>query len=171
MKPENVRVAKMIGCTNYTNIEKAVAANVSATHDLNSNGFSLGFANDDPTRLSLGEISNNSFYPVVIAATHVNSKIDGNKALKGMILLDEIRGRLNESFDLKEYHIDNDLFGGIASTIVYGSLLDATPEQIDKAVRLLIGHYTPWRAIKTGTYELADSSECCPAFTSEMAVL
>lgn len=149
----------MIGSNKYTNIEKAVAANVSATHDLNSNGFSLGFANDDPTRTSLGEISNNSFYPVVIAAAHVNSKIDGMKALKAMILLDEIRGRLNESIDIKEFHIDNDLFGGIASTIVYGTLLNATPEQINQAVNLLLGNYTPWRAIKTGMYELADSAE------------
>ena len=170
-KPDDIRVAKMIGVSKYTNIEKAVAANVSATHDLNSNGFSLGFANDDPSRKSEGEISNNSFYPVVIAAAHVNNKIDGNKALKAMVLLDEIRGRLNESFDIKEYHVDNDLFGGIASTIVYGSLLNATPEQIEQAVNLLIGNYTPWRAIKTGMYELADSSEWCPSFTSEMGVL
>ena len=169
-KPENTRVAKMFGLNKYTNIEKAVAANVSATHDLNSNGFSLGFANDDPTRTSLGEVSNNSYYPVVIAAAHVNSKIDGLKALKAMILLDEIRGRLNESFDINEYHVDNDLFGGIASTIVYGALLKATPEQISEAINLYIGNYTPWRAIKTGMYELADSAEWCPSFTWEMGI-
>lgn len=170
-KPEGLRVAKLFGSDVYTSIEKAIAANVSATHELNSNGFSLGYSFDEPERRSAGEIDHNSFYPVVIAASHMNPDIDGKKALKAMILLDEIRGRLDETFSLLDFKLDHALFGGIASTAVYGALLNATPEQIEKGISLLLAHYTPWRAVRSGVYELTDSSGCSSAFTTEMGIL
>jgi len=37
-----------------------------------------------------GEFGHNDFYPVVIAASLNNSKVTGDKALKGMLCLDEI---------------------------------------------------------------------------------
>jgi len=49
-------------------------------------------------------------------------------AAKGMILLDEIRGRLAEVFSLKTYKIDHVVHGAIASAITYGALLGASPE-------------------------------------------
>jgi len=49
-------------------------------------------------------------------------------AAKGMILLDEIRGRLAEVFSLKTYKIDHVVHGAIASAITYGALLGASAE-------------------------------------------
>ena len=46
-----------------------------------------------------------------------------------MILLDEIRGRLCEVFSLKSYKIDHVVHGAIASAVVYGAMLGATPLQ------------------------------------------
>ena len=40
---------------------------------------------------------------------------DGEFALRGMVLLDEIRGRLAEVFSLKTYKIDHVVHGAIAS--------------------------------------------------------
>ena len=112
-----------------------------------------------------------SFYPVVIAAAHENPLIDGKKALKAMILLDEIRGRLDEVYSLIDFNIDNALFGGIASTIVYGALLNAKADQIEEAVGMLISHYIPWRAVRSGLHELGDSSGCSAAIPTEMGIL
>jgi 2-methylcitrate dehydratase len=170
-KAEGVRAAKLFGSKKYTTIEKAIAANVSATHELNSNGFSLGYSFDAPERVSAGEIDHNSFYPVVIAASHINSQIDGKKALKAMILLDEIRGRLDESINLLKYKLDHALFGGIASTVVYGALLNASAKQIEHAIGLLISNYTPWRAVRGGTYDLSNSASSSSAFTTEMGIM
>ena len=48
-------------------------------------------------------------------------------ALKAMILLDEIRGRLCEVFSLKQHKIDHPVYGAIASAAVYGAMLGANP--------------------------------------------
>ena len=58
-KPEGIRVATMFGSDKYTNIEKAISANVAATHELNANGFSLGYSHDDPGKFSAGEVDHN----------------------------------------------------------------------------------------------------------------
>ncbi len=67
-----------------------------------------------------------------------------------MILLDEIRGRLAEVFSLKSYKIDHVVHGAIASAVVYGTLLEATPLEIEHAVGMVVSHYIPWRAIRAG---------------------
>lgn len=54
--------------------------------------------------------------------------MDGMKALKAMVLLDEIRCRLAEVFALKKYKIDHVVHGAIASIVTYGTLLDASDE-------------------------------------------
>ena len=64
----------------------------------------------------------------MIAACHNNNSHDGEDALKGMILLDEIRGRLAEVWSLQKYNIEQGLYGAIASACAYGAMLDATPE-------------------------------------------
>ena len=48
--------------------------------------------------------------------------MNGAYALKGMILLDEIRGRLAEVFSLKSYKIDHVLHGAIGSAATIGLL-------------------------------------------------
>src|SRR4051812_28049635 len=65
-----------------------------------------------------GEFGHNDFYPVVIAACQ-QKKLDGRTAIRAMVLLDEIRGRLAEVFSLKSYKIDHVVHGAIASAAVY----------------------------------------------------
>ena len=67
-----------------------------------------------------------------------------------MLLSDEIRGRLAEVFSLKSYKIDHVVHGAIASAVVYGALLGATPEQIEHAIGMTVAHYIPFRAIRAG---------------------
>ena len=109
-----------------------------------------------------------SFYPVVIAAAHLNPKIDGRAALKAMILLDEIRGRLSECFPLTNSNTDYAIFGGIASTIVYGALLEANSQQIENAVSMLLSQYLPNTQNQTlDEEELEGEIECDTAIISQ----
>jgi len=112
----------------------------------------------------------NDFYPVVIAAAQVTGNIDGKKALKAMICLDEIRGRLAETFSLKSYKIDHVVHGAIASAAVYGALLGASAEEIESAIGMTVAHYVPFRAIRAGK-QLSDSKGASAAISTEAAVL
>lgn len=67
-----------------------------------------------------------------------------------MVLLDEIRGRLAEVFSLKTYKIDHVVHGAIASAVTYGVLNNATNDQIECAVGMIVAHYIPFRAIRAG---------------------
>lgn len=78
--------AKVFGSSEIVPIEKAICANSSAVREWDSNGTVFGYAND-PKRQA-GEFGHNDFYPVVIAAAHVNPKINGALALKAMTLQD-----------------------------------------------------------------------------------
>ncbi len=106
---------------------KAIAANCSAVREWDSNGTVFGYRADDP-EFQAGEFGHNDFYPVVMSAIFQNSKLDGKKVLKAMVLLDEVRCRLAESFSLKKYKVDHVVHGAIASIVTYGALLDASPE-------------------------------------------
>jgi 2-methylcitrate dehydratase len=114
-----------------------------------SNGTVFGF-NKKIEGHNAGEFGHNDFYPVVIAACQNVKSYSGKDALKGMILLDEIRGRLAEVFSLKTYKIDHVVHGAIASAVTYGAMLGASPEQIEHAVGMVVAHYIPWRAIRAG---------------------
>ena len=147
--------------------EKAVLANCSAVREWDSNGTNFGF---DPARgNTAGEFGHNDFYPVVIAAAQ-RMGWDGGAALRAMVCLDEIRGRLAEVFSLKSYSIDHVVHGGIASAAVYGAIVGATPEQIESAIGMLVAHYVPFRAIRAG-HQLSDSKGSSAAITAEMAVV
>jgi 2-methylcitrate dehydratase len=134
-----------------------------------SNGTLFGY---NPIREghAAGEYGHNDFYPVVIAACHNNSEYNGRDALKGMILLDEIRGRLAEVFSLKTYKIDHVVHGAIASAAVYGAMMKATPEQIEHAIGMVVSHYIPWRSIRSGQ-QLTDSKGASAALATETAIL
>lgn len=106
---------------------KVIAANCSAVREWDSNGTVFGYRANEP-EFQAGEFGHNDFYPVIIASAFNNSKINGAKALRAMVLQDEIRGRLAESFSLKTYKVDHVVHGGIASIASYGALLDATEE-------------------------------------------
>jgi 2-methylcitrate dehydratase len=86
-----------------------------------------------------------------------------------MLLLDEIRGRLAEVFSLKDHKIDHVVHGAIASAVVFGAVLGASPEQIESAVGLVVAHYIPFRAIRAGK-QLSDSKGASAAISSEVAV-
>jgi 2-methylcitrate dehydratase len=147
--------------------EKAVVANSSAVREWDSNGTNFGY--NPELGHTAGEFGHNDFYPVAIAAAQ-QMGLDGRFALKGMILLDEIRGRLAEVFSLKTYKVDHVVHGAIASAATYGAMLKATPEQIESAIGMVVAHYIPFRAIRAGK-QLSDSKGCSAAISSEAAVL
>jgi 2-methylcitrate dehydratase len=147
--------------------EKAIVANCSAVREWDSNGTNFGF---NPERGDVaGEFGHNDFYPVAIAVCQERG-LDGAAALRAMVLIDEIRGRLAEVFSLKSYKIDHVLYGAIGSAAAYGALRGATAEQIESAIGMVVAHYTPWRAIRAGK-QLSDSKGASAAITTEAAIL
>jgi 2-methylcitrate dehydratase len=148
--------------------EKAILANSAAVREWDSNGTNFGFHASSAKRQA-GEFGHNDFYPVAIAAAQANN-LDGNAALRGMILLDEIRGRLAEVFSLKTYKLDHVVHGAIASAATYGAMSGATAEQIESAIGMVVAHYIPWRAIRAGK-QLSDSKGASAAISTEVAIL
>lgn len=148
---------------------KGIAANCSAVREWDSNGTVFGYRGDSKAHQA-GEFGHNDFYPVVIAAAHQNKDINGATALRAMVLLDEIRGRLAECFALKKYKIDHVVHGAIASLITYGVLLDASPEQIEHGIGMFVAHYIPFRAIRAG-HQLSDSKGASAALSTEVAIM
>jgi len=149
--------------------EKAIAANSSAVREWDSNGTVFGFNAKIPGH-DAGEFGHNDFYPVIIAAAQVTGRIDGKTALRAMLCHDEIRGRLAEVFSLKSYKIDHTVHGAIASAAVYGALLGASPQEIERAIGMVVAHYVPFRAIRAGK-QLSDSKGASAALSTEAAVL
>ena len=148
---------------------KGVAANCSAVREWDSNGTVFGYRSDSKLHQA-GEFGHNDFYPVVIAAAQQNKNINGATALKAMVLLDEIRGRLAECFALKKYKVDHVVHGAIASLVTYGILLDASPEQIEHGIGMFVAHYIPFRAIRAG-HQLSDSKGASAALSTEVALM
>lgn len=147
--------------------EKAVVANCAAVREWDSNGTNFGYRPE--LGHTAGEFGHNDFYPVVIAACQQRG-LDGMTALRAMLLLDEIRGRLAEVFSLKSYKIDHVVHGAIASAATYGALIGASAEQIESAIGMFVAHYIPWRAIRAGK-QLSDSKGASAAISTEAAVL
>lgn len=147
--------------------EKAIVANANAVREWDSNGTNFGF---NPALGHIaGEFGHNDFYAVPIAAAQMMN-LDGAMALKGMILLDEIRGRLAEVFSLKSYKVDHVVHGAIASAATFGAMLKASPQQIESAIGMMVAHYIPFRAIRAGK-QLSDSKGASAAISTEAAIL
>ena len=147
--------------------EKAIAANAAAVREWDSNGTNFGF--NPGLGHTAGEFGHNDFYSVPLAAAQL-AGLDGKAALRGMVLLDEIRGRLAEVFSLKSYKIDHVVHGAIASAATFGAMLKATPEQIESAIGMVVAHYIPFRAIRAGK-QLSDSKGASAAISTEAAIL
>jgi 2-methylcitrate dehydratase len=147
--------------------EKAVAANGAAVREWDSNGTNFGY--NPAFGHTAGEFGHNDYYGVAIAAAQL-AGLDGAVALRGMVLVDEIRGRLAEVFSLKSYKIDHVLHGAIASAATFGAMLKATPEQIESAIGMVVAHYIPFRAIRAG-HQLSDSKGASAAISTEAAIL
>ena len=159
--------ATCFGSTTMVAPEKAIAANAAAVREWDSNGTNFGY--NPALGHTAGEFGHNDFYAVPLAAAQVEG-LDGAAALSGMMLLDEIRGRLAEVFSLKSYKIDHVVHGAIASAATWGAMLGAKPEQIESAIGMVVAHYIPWRAIRAGK-QLSDSKGASAAISTEVAVL
>jgi len=166
---QDTKGACVFGSSEKCAPEKAVVANASAVREWDSNGTVFGFNPNVPGHTA-GEFGHNDFYPVVVAAAQVTGDVNGEKALRAMIAVDEIRGRLAEVFSLKSYKIDHVVHGAVASAAVYGALLGASAEEIESAIGMTIAHYIPFRAIRAGK-QLSDSKGASAAISSEAAVL
>lgn len=163
----NGKGATVLGSAKLVKPEKAVVANSSAAREWDSNGTNFGY---NPARgATEGEFGHNDFYPVPLAAAQMQG-LDGAAALHGMILLDEIRGRLAEVFALRKYKIDHVVHGAIGSAATFGAMLGATPEQIESAIGMVVAHYIPFRAIRAGK-QLSDSKGASAAISTEVALL
>ena len=159
--------ATVFGSTQTVATEKAILANCAAVREWDSNGTNFGY--NPGLGHTAGEFGHNDFYAVPVAAAQLMG-LDGAAALRGMVLLDEIRGRLAEVFSLKTYKIDHVVHGAIASAAVYGAMCGATAEQIEAAVGMSVAHYIPWRAIRAGK-QLSDSKGSSAAISTEVAIL
>lgn len=159
--------AMVLGSSVYVAPEKAVVAASSAVREWDSNGTNFGY---NPRRnATAGEFGHNDYYPVALAAAQI-AGLDGRQTLLAMVTLDEIRGRLAEVFALKNFKIDHVVHGAIASAAVYGAVLNASVDQIESAIGLVVAHYIPFRAIRHG-HQLSDSKGASAAISSEVAVL
>ena len=147
--------------------EKAIVANCAAVREWDANGTNFGY--NPALGHTAGEFGHNDFYAVCVAAAQRAGR-DGTHALRGMVLLDEIRGRLAEVFSLKSHKIDHVVHGAIASAGTYGAMLGATPEQIESAIGMVVAHSIPWRAIRAGK-QLSDSKGASAALSTEAAVV
>jgi len=147
--------------------EKAVVANCAAVREWDSNGTNFGFRPE--LGHTAGEFGHNDFYAVAIAAAQLAGE-EGASALRGMVCLDEIRGRLAEVFSLKSFRIDHVVHGAIASAAVYGAMLGASADEIESAIGMFVAHAIPWRAIRAGK-QLSDSKGASAAISTEFALL
>jgi 2-methylcitrate dehydratase len=157
----------MFGSTDRVAPEKAVLACSSAVREWDANGTNFGY---NPMRgATAGEFGHNDFYPVAVAAAQL-AGFSGQQTLVAMATLDEIRGRLAEVFALNRHKIDHVVHGAIASAAVYGAVLNATVDQIESAIGLVLAHYIPFRAIRHG-HQLSDSKGASAAISAEAAVV
>jgi 2-methylcitrate dehydratase len=148
-------------------VEKAILANCAAVREWDSNGTNFGYSEERPEHRA-GEFGHNDFYSVPIAAAQMMGA-DGRYALRGMVLLDEIRGRLAEVFSLKTYKIDHVVHGAIASAATFGAMMGASPEEIESAIGMFVAHHIPFRAIRHG-HQLSDSKGASAAISTEAAI-
>ena len=162
--------AYLLGSDKKVAVEKAIVANTAAVREWDSNGTVFGFNASLPGHQA-GEFGHNDYYPVVIAANEArNGRMSFNEAMRAMLCLDEIRGRLAEVFSLKTYKIDHVVYGAIASAVVYGAIVGSKPAQIESAIGMTVGHYVPWRAIRAG-HQLSDSKGASAALSTEVAIM
>lgn len=159
--------ATVFGSNTSVRPEKAIVANCAAVREWDSNGTNFGF--NPELGNTAGEFGHNDFYSVPVAAAQIMG-LDGSAALRGMVALDEIRGRLAEVFSLKSYKIDHVVHGSIASAAVYGAMCGASAEQIESAIGMFVAHYVPWRAIRSGK-QLSDSKGSSAAMSTEVAIV
>lgn len=160
--------AKCLGSEKPIRPEKAVMANCSAVREWDMNGSMFGYHPRNPTQRA-GEFGQNDFYPVAAAAAQVRH-LSGQQLVLGMLLADEVRGRLAQAFSLRAQGVDHVLYGGVASACVYGALVGASEKQIEQAIGMVVSHYAPTVSVRKGL-RLSDSKGAASALIAEAAVL
>jgi len=160
--------ATVFGSSDDCLVEKAIAANCAAVREWDSNGTNFGYSAQREHHRA-GEFGHNDFYAVPIAAARMMGR-DGEYALRAMVLLDEIRGRLAEVFSLKTYKIDHVVHGAIGSAATFGAIMGASPQDIEHAIGMFVAHHIPFRAIRHG-HQLSDSKGASAAISTEAAIL
>jgi 2-methylcitrate dehydratase len=122
---------------------KAICANVCAAREWDEIGYSIGIGGKSFLRQQ-DELGSSHLYSIVMSAAQQTDGISGRDCLKAMVLLEEIRGRLAQSFSLKDYNIDQSVNSAIATIVVYGTLIRASPVQIESGIGTFLAHYVPF---------------------------
>jgi 2-methylcitrate dehydratase len=151
--------ATVFGSSLEIAVEKAIAANVAAVREWDSNGTNFGYS-AERTHHRAGEFGHNDFYSVPAAAAYMMGR-DGEYALRGMVLTMKSEAVLAEVFSLKTYKIDHVVHGAIASAATFGAMMGATADQIESAIGMVVAHAIPFRAIRHG-HQLSDSKGARP---------
>ena len=164
--PQTSRRAPVFGSKTLVAPEKAIAANSAAVREWDSNGTNFGY--NPKLDHSAGEFGHNDFCPVAVAAAQIAGR-DGPFALRGMVLLDEIRGRLAEVFSLKSYKIDHVVHGAIASAATYALCWGPRPSRSNRPSAC------SWRITFRGGPSAPASNSATPrasaAISTEVAIL
>lgn len=132
------------------------------------NGSMFGYHPHKLTQRA-GEFGHNDFYPVATAAAQIQH-LSGKQLLLGMLLVDEVQGRLAQSFSLKSQGLDHVLSGGVASACAYGTLVGASAKHIEQAIGIVVSHYVPTVSVRK-RLKLSDSKRTASVLIAEAAVL
>lgn len=92
------------------------------------------------------------YYPVILAAAHQDKEANGERVLKGMILMDEINSRLTHYFTYERANIDPKFSMAIAAICSYGAMIGATPQQIETGMGLFGTYYLPFKIYHSQQY-------------------
>jgi 2-methylcitrate dehydratase len=160
------RGALCFGSRRPVDVAAAVAANASAVREWDANGTNFG--HDPRSGRMAGEFGHNDWYPVAVAAARLTG-LDGDRTLRLMLLVDEIRGRMAEVFALRRHGVDHVHHGAVASACGFTAALGGSVEAIESAIGLVVAHSVPFRAIRAG-HQLSDSKGASAALAAEAAV-
>ena len=126
--------AYLMGSREKVSAEKAVAVNCAAVDE-----FYIKSLDSDSLEIP-------KYFPIVIAAGQQRS-LNGPTVLKGMLLIEEIRGKLKSVINFDPF-LNEMIHGGLASVITYGTLMGASEEQLENAQGMLI-HSLPLKELNT----------------------
>ena len=137
--------AYLMEADQMVSVEKAVRVNCAAYAD----PYSFEKSPDIPL-----------YFPVVIAAAQ-QMNMSGPELVKSMILIEEIRYKISQAINYDPF-INDMISGGIACVVTYGTLMGASPSQIEKAQGMLIS-LLPLKELKTviPSYHIAEVSILC----------
>ncbi|OMJ86863.1 hypothetical protein SteCoe_11494 [Stentor coeruleus] len=150
-KNEALMYKNILGGFLYDNSEK-----ISAEKAVMFNIKTILQAYDD----GLGYNSMPLYYPIAMMAAQ-QRETSGINALKGMLLVEEIRARLKEVLQIHPC-LDEFICGGIACVTTYGALIGVTENQIDQAIGLFIKRLpNPDMNLTPNPSEIAELSIVC----------